>query len=349
MILNAYAVLAGFLSMLRLLLALVSIGVAFTLWRKRRSSPGREEADAIENRAYLLSFLGLTVTAIAALSWPLLYVLLQSYVPQWPGVMCVYGVTQIGVGSVGSSRFLPSLLLALQVIKPFMVFLAGSWLVLDAINRSARSAPLLGRLIALQVVLALVATADAGLELSYLAIPKKEEFLSSGCCTEAPRRAASLEAYALSDPADADPRFWLRVGYFAANGALIGMLYQLLRCLPSGFPAERRVMVLLGAAGTGVVTYFFLREVAAPAILHLPYHRCLYDLLSGSPLTVVAMACHLLAGFAVGWAGVAATWGRSAESNPALTPVVSRCLFLALNGYLASLAIVATQWSLVQP
>jgi hypothetical protein len=348
MILNAYAVLAGFLSMLRLLLALVSIGVAVALVRQRRLAPDREEVDSIENRAYLLSFLGLTVVAIAVLSWPLLYVLLQSYVPQWPGVMCIYGVTQIGAGSLGPSRFLPSLLTALQTIKPFMVFVAGGWLVLYAINRSARSAPLLGRLIVLQVVLAVVAIGDAGLELAYLGIPKKEEFLSSGCCTESLRDSSSLEAYSPPEPLDAD-QSWLRVGYFAANGAMIGMLYSLLSCLPSCFHAGRRAMALLAAVVTGFITYFFLREVAAPDILQLPYHHCLYDLLPTSPLTVLAMACHLLAAFAIGWAGIAATWGRSAETNAAVTPVVSRCLFLAFNGYLASLAIITTQMVLAQP
>jgi hypothetical protein len=348
MILNAYAVLAGFLSMLRLLLALVSIGVAMSLLRKRRSSLEREEVDAVENRTYLLSFLGLTVVVIAVLSWPLLYVLLQSYVPQWPGVMCIYGVTRIGAGSLGPSRFLPSLLTALQIIKPLMVFLAGSWLVLYCINRSARSGPLLGRLIALQVVLALVATADASLELAYLGIPKKEEFLSSGCCTEAVQNSATLEAYA-SEPAAAESHPWVRLGYYAANGAMIGMLYQLLRCLPACFHAGRRVMALLAAGVTGLITYQFLREVAAPEILRLPYHRCLYDLLPNAPLTVGAMACHLLAGFSVGWAVVAANSGRSAETDQAVTPTVSRCLFLALNGYLASLAIVTTQMVLAQP
>ena len=51
-------------------------------------------------------------------SWPLLYLLLQSYVPEWPDVMCIYGVTRVGAGSVGASRFLPGLVTALQVLKP---------------------------------------------------------------------------------------------------------------------------------------------------------------------------------------------------------------------------------------
>jgi hypothetical protein len=117
-------------------------------------------------------------------SWPILYLLLQSYVAEWPDVMCIYGVTRIGAGSIGVSRFLPPLVDAPQATKPALVFLSGAWFVLYLLNRRARTVPLTGRVLLVLLAAGLLAAADAAAEVAYLTIPKKEEFLSAGCCTE---------------------------------------------------------------------------------------------------------------------------------------------------------------------
>src|SRR5262249_49616077 len=124
------------------------------------------------------------------LSWPLFYLLLQSYVPEWEGVMCIYGVTRIGAGSVGPARFLPPLVTALQAVKPALVFLSGAWFVLYLINRGTRTAPLTGRVHLLVLAAGLLGVADAAAEGAYLVIPKKEVFLSTGCCTAAPEESS---------------------------------------------------------------------------------------------------------------------------------------------------------------
>ena len=124
-------------------------------------------------------------SALNVLAWPIFYLLLQSYVTEWPGVMCIYGVTRVGAGSLGSSRFLPPLLDTLQVTKPLLVFLSGAWFALHLVDRRTRTAPLTGRVLLLLLAASLLACADAAAELAYLSIPKKEEFLSSGCCTAA--------------------------------------------------------------------------------------------------------------------------------------------------------------------
>ena len=86
-------------------------------------------AEAVERNAYLMMTLALVLLGLGLASWPLLYLLLQSYVPSWPGVMCIDGVTRIGTGSLGASRFLPGLLTALQVFKPLLMLMGGAWLV----------------------------------------------------------------------------------------------------------------------------------------------------------------------------------------------------------------------------
>ena len=99
--------------------------------------------------------------------------------------MCIYGVTRIGEGSVGISRFLPPLLAALQAAKPALVFLSGAWFVLYLVNRRTPTAPLTGRVLAVLLASALLAVGDAAAEATYIVLPKKEEAASSGCCTDA--------------------------------------------------------------------------------------------------------------------------------------------------------------------
>ena len=107
MILNSYAVLIAFVGLLRLLIGLLVVGASTAAWRARGRPGPPDGQTAVENRGYLLFLLTLLLIGLNLASWPLLYLLLQSYLPEWPGVMCICGVTQVGTGSVGAARFLP--------------------------------------------------------------------------------------------------------------------------------------------------------------------------------------------------------------------------------------------------
>src|SRR5262245_40570263 len=180
MLLNRYAVLAVFLALRGLVLGALGLMCGAFGWRRYHAAPDRTTT---ENAGHLAFLLAVTLVLLGVASWPLLYLLLQSYVPEWPSAMCIYGVTQVGKGSMGPARHLPSLLLAMQVMKPLLVFAGGAWYVLYLLDRRTRTAPQLGRLFALLLPLGLLAIADAAADLTYTAIPKREEFLESGCCT----------------------------------------------------------------------------------------------------------------------------------------------------------------------
>ena len=100
MIVNAFSVLDAFLVLLRLLVGAVAAGPgcrrAVAWWRSTART-----AQEVEDRYYLLFSLATLLWCLSVLSWPVFYLMLQSYVDVWPGVMCVYGVTRIGTGSVG--------------------------------------------------------------------------------------------------------------------------------------------------------------------------------------------------------------------------------------------------------
>ena len=343
MILNAYAVLDGAVSVLRLGLSLLVL----VLWLGAARAWGRRLADAegrkqVEDRCYLLFMLSGLLLALNVLSWPLLYLLLQSYVPEWPEVMCIYGVTKIGTGSLGPTRFLPPLLTGLQLMKPALVFLSGAWFVLYLVNRGTRTAPLTGRVLAVLLAAGALAAADAAAEVAYLVIPKKEESPYEGCCTEAFDAASGASRFLPTTLADAGPRLYL--AYYGVNAGMVLALAFAARLQRPPWPWL--ALLLIGAVLSVGVNFVFLVDAAAPRLLHLPYHHCPYDLVPRAPESLVAVALFLGGAFCVGWACVAGWLGGGPESRPLLPAAVGRLLGLAFLGYLGSVILISVELAL---
>jgi len=346
MILNTYAVLAAFTSVLGFLLGLLILGFGLFALRQCWRQGDPEAKKAVESRSALLLLLALLLVSLNVVSWPLLYLLLQSYVPQWPGVMCIYGVTQVGAGSLGTSRFLPGLLRTLQLTKPLLVFLSGAWFVLYVINRRCATAPLIRRVFVVMLVVAALAEVDALAEGAYLVIPKKEEFLASGCCTEvlddAGRHPQALPQFIVGE--ELHP--WLTPAYYVLNAGMILALFGFALRPRARFPVTAMASLLLGAALAVPISAVFLVEIAAPTILHLPYHHCAYDLIPRAPETVLGIALFLWGTFSVGWACVAAWLGSCQETRNLLPGRVRSLLLLAAYCYLASLILISVELAL---
>jgi hypothetical protein len=335
MIVNPYAILDALVAVLRLPLgiALATLGIGAWLQTRRAASP--QDRAVLENRCYLLVTIAVVVQWLNVLSWPLFYLLLQSYVVEWSGVMCIYGVTQIGVGSVGPSRILPPLLVGLQLFKPALVFASGAWFVLYQLNRQTRSGALLGRVALLLSLVGVLSVVDAAAELTYLIIPKKDVFPWSGCCTEAiaaaRRMAGPTPSFGPQDQA-------LLIAAFAAVTAALVLLisWQLLR--RGVGRAILLAMTALAACLALPVSHRFLADIVAPRVLHLPNHACAYDLLPISPFAVAAVGLHFLGCFAVGWANLVYWIGNHADAAAGVPGMVRRWLCVALTGYVFSSA-----------
>jgi hypothetical protein len=347
MILNAYAVLDGFLGLLRVGLGLLVLWLGVSAWRTwSRPAAGPEGKKALEDRCYLLFLLAGVLLCLNIASWPIFYLVLQSCVPEWPGVMCVYGVTRIGTGSLGPSRFLPPLVQTVQALKPALVFLSGAWFVLYLVNRRTQTAPLTGRVLVLLLVAGLLAVTDAAAEVAYLAIPKKEEFPAAGCCTEAfdgSARVARFLPPALTGESEVP---WLAAAYYTVNAGMVLALDVCGRLCRRGLPTGWLASLLLGAVLSVGVNAVFLVEVAAPRLLKLPYHHCPYDLIPKAPESVVAVALFLAGCFAVGWACVAGWLGNSPEARPFMPEMVGRLLRFGCVAYLWSVLMLSLELAL---
>jgi hypothetical protein len=345
MILNSYAVLLAFVALLRLGLGLLVVGLGALAWRALARPVTAEGRTELEDRGYLVFLLALLLVGLDLASWPLLYLLLQSYVPEWQGkVMCIYGVTQIGKGSLGPARFLPGLLEFLQLSKPALVFAGGAWFVLYLLNRRTPTGPLLNRLFVVLLPLGALAAADAGAELAYVAIPKKEVFVSAGCCTGDAEGGAArfLPPILVSDAG----RPWLYRAYYGANLGLLLALLAATRRRHAAPGPYGMALLLLGGLAVLATSAVFLVEVAAPTLLHLPYHHCAYDLVPQAPDAVVAVALFVAGCFFLGWACVARWLGRSRETEPFLAGAVRRLLRLSLAGFLMSLLMLSLELAL---
>ena len=342
MILNTYAVLMAFVALLRLLAGLLVLGVGLATWRARGRLAAPEGRTVLEDRGYLVFLLAVLLVGLNLVSWPLLYLLLQSYVPEWPGVMCIYGVTQIGKNTLGSSRFLPDLLRFLQLSKPALVFAGGAWFVLYLLNRRTRTAPLLNRLFVVLLPLGALAAADAVGELAYVAIPKKEILPPAGCCVSATDQGTAARFLPKILVGDAGPP-WLTTGCYAVNlGLILGLFAATRRSKTAPGPLGLGLLFLGGGVGLAL-SGFFLVEVAAPTLLQLPYHHCAYDLIPQVPEAVVAIALFLAGFFFLGWACVAQWLGHCKETDPFLARAVRGLLKVSFWGYLASMAMLSLE------
>ncbi len=329
MIVNAFSVVAAFAALLRAALGLFVL-VAGT--RAIRESSRARETGSLEERFYLLVSLCVTLVGLGVVSWPLLYLVLQSYVPgsggpQWPGVMCIQGVTRIGTGSVGATSYLPHLVGILAVTKPLLVFVSGVWLVLHLRNRRDRALALTPVLVALTLC-GLLAVADSAFETAYLFIPKQEKSLAAGCCggdmgAEASQRASL-------PPAEPGPTRALSVAFLALGSGLVLALSAAIRRGGGAW----LWLSLAGAILSLPLGLAFLGDVAAPRFLHTPYHQCIYCLAKWMPETLLGIGLYVLGAFGVGWAFVAFGLGKGRGAGDGIS---LRLLRIARFGYLGSL------------
>jgi hypothetical protein len=130
------------------------------------------------------------------------------------------------------------------------------------------------------------------------------------------------------------------------NGLLICGLAAAVRAASRPLDRIGLLPLVIAATISFPISFLFLIEVAAPAILDLPYHHCPYDLLPKAPEAVVAVCSYLLGMFAVGWAGLTAWLADCPETRSFLSDEIGGLLRLALFGYTGALAMIYVEMTL---
>jgi hypothetical protein len=285
MILNGLTQFSLASAALRLLLCAVMIGAAVLSWR-RRSNP-----DARHGAEVLATMLALLMGGLALLSWPLYFATLQSYVDQWPGTMCIYGVLHVG-GGIGESRWIPVLAEAIVWLKPLVALALGAWWVAHLLNRSTQHGQLDRTVFALVCGLGLICGVDATLEGSYLLSPKAEASPSPGCCVVQFSTAHSQPGSWSERLRQVDPNSSSAVFFLGTIGLAVA-LWTL------GGRSKRGALLANFVAALGLCetafAWVFISRALTPLISKDPRNFCLYDLLPISP-SVDAGGALLIAG-----------------------------------------------------
>ena len=127
MIVNKYSILMLFMAGLGL--ALAGVLAATALWAawRIRGSRGEQEASGAERSMHLATLVAVVCLAILVIGWPLFYAMLDSFVPEIPGAMCIYGVT----------RVMPVATALIQAATPAVIFILGAWLLLEHVRRQS--------------------------------------------------------------------------------------------------------------------------------------------------------------------------------------------------------------------
>lgn len=344
MILNPYSVVALFLCALRLLCAVAVLLVGTKLLRPE-TLHGDQQKRA-EDRGYLAMALAALLLSLSLAAWPLLYLLLHSYIPQWPGVMCIYGVTQVGRGRHDFGRFLPTIIEVIEWLRPAIVFAVGAWLLVYRQARRGGQGVVSGKVAGALLLVAVLSGIDAGLELSYLLTPKQVAQASGGCCSLSQTANRGVSGY-FTDHVDSAPS-WLWGSEIAIIGILIiGSAALLLS--RSGALSTAGMILLCAATIAGLVlSTIFLVDVAAPWLLRLPYHHCVYCLFTEIPESLLAWLALLGGGFCSLWAGVVSLTRGGGQGGSAARPALTRLLGCGFVGCLSFLVMLSLEMALAR-
>jgi len=324
--LDAFSVVVTFLAVIEVVLGVTAavLGV-----RQLRASPAT--TDGPDVRRPLLALVAATLVVVTVVSAPLFYLLLASWVPRWSGVMCVEGVRRIGLGATGAVGLLPRLVGALDIAKPLVVFAAGAWMVL----RRATGIAAMRWAACAAIALGCIAAFDGAAQAAYVVIPKEEVEANAGCCTTTTHAAARDAGLTPGGRASADDTRGVAAAFLASAAALgVAALFARRRAGIAGMPASGAVFGLLAAATIPLATSY-LADVVAPAVLHLPYHRCVWCAFSAAPETILGAALYLAGVFCIGWAWIARITSvhgaDGADPAPRLYGVAGFCLLGAAS------------------
>jgi hypothetical protein len=236
---------------------------------------------------------------LVGLAWPLLYLVLHSYVPRIPGAMCIYGVTQVD----------PGLVHGVEIAWPVALLALTLGLLLDRVDREAVGAPNRQRNRGVFWLAGACLVFAAWQTIRFLLVDKGGATVS--CCTTArdiapgPGFFQYLGLSLLTEQPTLTP-------YLASSAGLLLLLTLaggLGRRLP---PVALSPLALLLAAAAGVTTLVTLEGMfgaVSPRLLGLPFHHCLYCVMTefvDAPLFLgAALGSALTSALAAGVASLA--------------------------------------------
>jgi len=339
LILNVFTLTVIFTSFLTLILLAVGAGSTLFLRSRIKQQDDREHETATENRLYLAFLLVAAALLCRGLGWPLFYLMLQSFIPDVPGAMCIFGTTQV----------MPVLIRSLEVLKPILFFLIGAWFVLYGIDRSTKAYSLTNRKFLFFWVLCVLAGLDAAGDV-VLAITYAPPGIPVTCCTvigDIQFPVARIKTPAILGSRGGELGTVLYHGIHIFSVGIVAALLMT-RSWEASSKANRGALwlsLLLAISGM-LITCVAMIDRIGPTLMELPHHHCPYCLLQYVPVSIAFLGLELLGNFSLGWAFIAGTLGRTEETRSISSEWVRRMWKSAFFCLLSSwvIVVVCLQW-----
>lgn len=293
-----------------------------------------EAKSRFEQKGYLIFLTACVAIAIRMLAWPWFYFMLQSFVPEIPGAMCMFGVTQI----------LPSTVTFLQIVKPIAFFIMGGWLLCYYVDTSTPTAPLARKNLYFLLVVCGVLLIDSIADISY--VLRMKPLMSVSCCAtffDVPLRPSAMIPQAIFG---SQFQHILYILYYATNIALIALLFttllkkwQSLLSLPENSILYSQAAIAIVNIPVVIISFF---EIIAPKLMQLPYHHCIYCFMGNGtvPDSPIILGLFIIGTFAVGWMGILRFFCKNGEAQPIAERLLIKINNVAAFCLLASLSMV---------
>lgn len=316
MIVTVTTVVVLVIGILSLALALYGGYVSLTI--TDGAAGGNEARHTSEQHYYLLGMIGIIVLLARLLNVPIFFWMLQSLVPYCPGAMCSYGVINVGA---------PYSAVAL-VLKLFLPFAYGLWIILELANRKEPFLPIIRKLARSFVfVLLPLVLIDSAVDVLLVASIRP---VYAPCCSSIYDVDPPFSPSALFGP-----QFGLMILFLTVVVTITLILIQWSEKKHRMLPYVTLFLCLTSA----FLYLITIHDTLAPLVLGLADHHCPYCLFQEFPDTA------LFAGLF--WVGVASSGWRSLLEIVWRREQLAEMHIVGLTGFLLKLSSIALLFSMV--
>lgn len=334
MIVNIYTLIMLFVAFVSLFLGGFLLYATITDLLSFKTIVPLEAKSRFEQKGYLVFLIACVAMTIRMLAWPWFYIMLQSFVPEIPGAMCMFGVTQI----------LPSTVIFLQIIKPFAFFIMGGWLLCYYVDKSTPTTPLARKNLCFLLIVCGLLLADSIADISY--VLRMKPLMSVSCCAtffDVPLRPSAMIPQAILGN---NFQIILFILYYVINTILIALLFTTLRKKWQSWLSLSENSIFYSQAAIAIinipVVIFSFFEIIAPSLMQLPYHHCIYCFMGNGtvPDAPIILGLFIIGTFAVGWMGILRFLCKHGEVQPIKERLLVKINTIAAFCLLASLGMV---------
>ena len=299
-----------------------------------------EAKTKFEQKGYLVFLLACVILSIRMIVWPWFYFMLQSFVSEVPGAMCMFGVTQI----------LPSTVTFLQIIKPIAFFIMGGWLLCYYVDKSTPTAPLARKNLFFLLIVCGVLLTDSITDAYY--VIRMKPLMAVSCCAtffDVPLRPSAMIPQAIFGRNFQKSLFII---FYLSNIILIILLFMSSSKRDVLRLKYRRILLYsqgaIGIINIPVVLYAYIENIA-PRLMQLPYHHCIYCFMGRGivPDAPIMLGLFVIGTFAIGWMGILRIICRDKETQLLTERLVLKVNNLSAFCFLASLIMVTVHLILV--